>query len=449
MTVQVRMCDIFNRDLSAMDAREMEVCGLVRSVRTSAQVAFVSIGDGSCQAALQLVCAPDQLPSGLGTGAAICARGHLQASQGAGQDRELLVERLQMAGAAGPDYPLQKKRHSREFLRSMPHLRPRTNLFNAVFRVRSGLAQQVHAFLGGRGFQWVHTPIVTASDCEGAGEQFRVLSAGELAGEEAFFGESASLSVSGQLELEAFAQAFGRVYSFGPTFRAENSNTSRHLSEFWMLEPEMAFAGLNEDMQLAEDLVRHLIGWVLEHCAPEVEFLDRFVDRGLIERLESMLQGSAFARLSYTEAVERLERSGESFEYPVHWGADLQSEHEKWLCRQLEGPVFVTDYPRDIKAFYMKSNADGRTVQAMDLLVPDVGELIGGSAREDDLDRLQLRIAELGIPAESLEWYLDLRRFGSMPHAGFGLGFERLVQYLTGMGNIRDVIPYPRAPGLI
>jgi asparaginyl-tRNA synthetase len=378
----------------------------------------------------------------------------LAASPAKGQAVELRADSLSILGLADPDsYPLQKKRHSFEFLRSISHLRPRTNAFGAVARIRSELNFAIHRFFREQGFFQVHTPIITTSDCEGAGEMFTVtaLPADKIHGLESFsndfFGRRAGLTVSGQLQAEIFALSHGRVYTFGPTFRAENSNTSRHLAEFWMLEPEMAFCDLSCDMEVAEALIKDLVGTVLANCAEELNLFERFVSKGLLKKLEAV-QAQPFARMSYSEAVAALEQSRKTFDFPVQWGTDLQAEHERFLCEELAGrPLIVTDYPKNIKPFYMRQNDDGRTVAAMDILVPGIGELVGGSQREERSAVLEERMHEAGLDLEEYSWYLDLRRFGSVPHAGFGLGFERLVQFVTGMSNIRDVIPFPRTPG--
>jgi asparaginyl-tRNA synthetase len=378
------------------------------------------------------------------------------ASPAAGQAWEVHARRVTLLGEATGDYPLQKKRHSFEFLRSIAHLRPRANTFGAVFRMRSALALAVHRFFRERGFLYVHTPIITANDCEGAGEMFRVTTLpaeappqqqGRIDWQQDFFGQRTGLTVSGQLQGELFAMAFADIYTFGPTFRAENSNTSRHAAEFWMIEPEMAFADLADDCALAEDFLRFLVTVALQECGEDLAFFDQRIEHGLIDRLEA-LAAAEFARMTYGEAVERLQRAPVSFQFPVAWGTDLQSEHERYLTEQVVGgPLFVTDYPADIKAFYMRRNDDGRTVAAMDLLVPRVGEIIGGSQREERLEVLEDKMRQVGIAPDSLAWYLDTRRWGSCPHAGFGLGFERLLMYVTGMENIRDVIPFPRTPG--
>jgi len=434
--------------------------GWVRTLRQGKGVAFLALNDGSSLASLQVV-VEAQSPAatvlaGIGTGACVRVRGVLADSPGSGQRWELLAAELVVLGPVDEAYPLQKKRHSLEFMREIAHLRPRTNLFGAVFRVRSKLAFAVHRFFQERGFLYVQTPIITASDCEGAGEMFRVttldpvsppLDGGRIHWRDDFFGEKAGLTVSGQLEGELFAMAFSDIYTFGPTFRAENSNTSRHAAEFWMIEPEMAFADLAADCALAEEFLRYLVESALNECAADLAFFEEFVSPGLLARLEA-LQRADFARMTYTEAVERLQQSGASFNFPVTWGGDLQSEHERFLTEQVVGgPLFVTDYPAELKAFYMRLNGDGRTVAAMDLLVPRVGEIIGGSQREERLEVLERRMRACGVAPEGLNWYLDTRRWGSCPHAGFGLGFERLLMYVTGVENIRDVIPFPRTPG--
>ncbi|MBI5408597.1 MAG: asparagine--tRNA ligase [Nitrospirae bacterium] len=444
--------------------QEVAVGGWVRTRRESKGIAFISLSDGSTQDNLQLVI-PEGSPAfrnlaHCNTGAAVKAQGILKESPGKGQKFEVEVSALEVFGDADPVlYPLQKKGHTLEFLRELGHLRPRTNTYGAVFRVRNVLAHAVHEFFQERGFMWMHTPIITASDCEGAGDLFTVTAfdLGKSPGSDNggfdfsqdFFGKHAYLTVSGQLEAEFLAMALGDVYAFGPTFRAENSNTSRHLSEFWMIEPEMAFADLKDDMQLAEDFFHALCKSVLEKCGDEISFLEKFYKRTSVEELKE-LAVKPFIHVTYTDAVRELERSKEHFEFPVKWGIDLQSEHERYLTDKVfKGPVIVTDYPKEIKAFYMRLNGDDKTVAAMDVLVPKIGEIIGGSQREERLDVLISRMQQTSVPRENLEWYLDLRRFGSAPHAGFGLGFERLVQYITGMPNIRDVIPCPRAPQTI
>ena len=437
----------------------LEIQGWVKTCRDSGSLCFVEITDGSCLAGLQVV-AEANLSNyeseirRLSTGCAVSVIGRLTASPAKGQAVELRAERLSILGLSDPEsYPLQKKRHSFEFLRSISHLRPRTNAFGATARIRSELNFAIHRFFREQGFLQVHTPIITTSDCEGAGEMFTVtaLPADKIHGPESFssdfFGRRAGLTVSGQLQAEIFALSHGRVYTFGPTFRAENSNTSRHLAEFWMLEPEMAFCDLACDMEVAEALIKDLVSTVLTDCADEVNLFERFVSKGLLKKLEAVL-AQPFARMSYREAVAALEQSGKKFDFPVQWGTDLQSEHERFLCEEVAGrPLIVTDYPKNIKPFYMRLNDDGRTVAAMDILVPGIGELVGGSQREERLELLEERMREAGLDLEEYSWYLDLRRFGSVPHAGFGLGFERLIQFVTGMSNIRDVIPFPRTPG--
>jgi asparaginyl-tRNA synthetase len=443
---------------SAASPGQVQVCGWVRSVRSGKEVSFIALNDGSCFASLQLVVQSAQLNAlaGLGTGACLRVTGVLVASPAAGQRWELQVIHLELLGVADETYPLQKKQHSLEFLRSIAHLRPRSNTFGAVFRLRSQLSFAVHQFFQQRGFVYVQTPIITANDCEGAGEMFRVTTLdpchppqteGQIDWREDFFGERTGLTVSGQLQGELFAMAFADIYTFGPTFRAENSNTSRHAAEFWMIEPEIAFADLADNCQLAEDFLRFLVRYALENCQEDLDFFNARIEKGLLEKLQTLAE-ARFSRVTYTEAVELLLKSGRPFEFAVRWGNDLQAEHERYLTEQIfGGPVFVTDYPKQIKAFYMRDNDDEKTVAAMDLLVPRVGEIIGGSQREERLELLQHKMAAQGIAAGELEWYLDIRRWGSCPHAGFGLGFERLLMYLTGMENIRDVIPFPRTPG--
>ena len=432
--------------------QHVTVSGWVRSVRASREIAFIVLNDGSNLGGIQCVVERGTecftLLSRLATGAAVEMSGILADSPAAQQKLELSVSAITIAGESDSEYPLQKKRHTFEYLRTIAHLRPRTNTFGAVFRLRSQLTQAIHRFFHERGFLHVTTPIITASDCEGAGELFRVttLDAGSCNFSDDFFGQRTGLTVSGQLEGELFAHSFGNIYTFGPTFRAENSNTARHASEFWMVEPEMAFADLADDAVLAEEFIRYLCAFALEQCSEDMCFFDEHVERGLLERVRNVAEAE-FKRIDYTDAVDLLVKSGVSFRYPVEWGLDLQTEHERYLSEQVaRGPVFILNYPKDIKAFYMRSNDDGKTVAAMDLLVPKVGEIIGGSQREERLGHLERRMHELGIGTEPLWWYLDSRRWGSTPHAGFGLGFERLVMYLTGMENIRDVIPFPRTP---
>ena len=428
----------------------VSVSGWIRTLRCSKSFGFIELNDGSSFKNLQIVIEEDKLEnysevSKLSVGSSVSVKGNLEFTPEAKQPFELKASEVEIQGVSAPDYPLQKKRHSFEFLRTIPHLRPRTNSLSAVFRVRSMLAQAIHRYFSEHGFIYVNTPIITGSDCEGAGEMFR-LTAGDpnSAEKREFFGKPASLTVSGQLEGEDFAMAFGNIYTFGPTFRAENSNTARHAAEFWMVEPEMAFAGLKEDMDLAEDLLKYLIKFVLFEAGDELNFFNSFVDKGLLERLNNVADNS-FVRITYTEAVEKLKAAKKEFNFPVEWGIDLQTEHERYLKEEVyKRPVFVTDYPKDIKAFYMRLNDDGKTVAAVDCLVPGVGEIIGGSQREERLSVLEERMEELGLSQEDYKRYLDLRRYGTCKHAGFGLGFERLVMYVTGMQNIRDVIPYPR-----
>ena len=438
------------------------VCGWVRTIRDMKNFGFAELNDGSCLKSLQVVLERDTLNNydeiaHQNVGAALIVKGTLVLTPGAKQPFELKAAEVAVEGASTPDYPLQKKRHSIEYLRTIQHLRPRTNLFSAAFRVRSVAAQAVHEFFQGRGFTYVNTPIITGSDCEGAGEMFQVTTLdlenlprtaeGKVDYSKDFFGKFTSLTVSGQLNAENFAMAFGDVYTFGPTFRAENSFTARHAAEFWMIEPEMAFADLDDDLECMESMVKYIINRTLERCPQEIEFFNSFVDKGLKERLEHVA-GSDFARVTYTEAVELLKKSGHKFDYPVEWGIDLQTEHERYLTEEIyKKPVFVTDYPKEIKAFYMRLNDDGKTVAAADCLVPGVGEIIGGSQREERLDLLLKRMEELGLNEQDYWWYLDLRRYGSCRHAGFGLGFERMVMYLTGISNIRDVELHPRTTG--
>ncbi len=441
---------------------EMTVCGWVRTVRDMKNFGFVELNDGSCFKSLQVVFERDNINNydeiaKLNVGAALIIKGVFKLTPDAKQNFELKACEIAVEGISAPEYPLQKKRHSVEFLRSIAHLRPRTNLFSATFRVRSVAAQAIHDFFQNNGYVYVHAPIVTASDCEGAGEMFRVTTLdpvnppktenGEVDFSEDFFGKAASLTVSGQLNAENFAMAFGDVYTFGPTFRAEKSNTQRHAAEFWMVEPEMAFCDLDGDMEVAEAMIKFVINAVMEKCPQEMEFFGSFVDKGLIERL-NLVKNSDFGKVTYTEAVEILKKNNDKFEYKVEWGCDLQTEHERFLTESHFGkPVFVTNYPKDIKAFYMRMNEDGKTVAAMDCLVPGIGEIIGGSQREERLDMLLKRMEEMDLNPEDYWWYLDLRRYGTCRHAGFGLGFERLVMYLTGVSNIRDVLPHPRTVG--
>ena len=438
--------------------KEITVGGWVRSIRDSKAFGFIVINDGTFFTPLQVVYHDDmenfEEISKLNVGAAVVVTGTLVATPQAKQPFEIQAKTVTVEGASAPDYPLQKKRHSFEYLRTIAHLRPRTNTFQAVFRVRSLTAYALHKFFQERGFVYVHTPIITGSDCEGAGEMFRVTTMdmenvpktedGAVDYTQDFFGKETSLTVSGQLNAETYAQAFGNVYTFGPTFRAENSNTTRHAAEFWMLEPEMAFADLEDDMDLAEDMLKYVINYVMENAPEEMNFFNSFVDKGLINRLTNVAT-SEFARITYTDAIEILKKHNDKFEFKVSWGIDLQTEHERYLTEEVyKRPVFVTDYPKDIKAFYMKQNPDGKTVAAVDGLVPGIGEIIGGSQREDDYEKLATRMEELGMKTEDYGFYMDLRKYGSTRHAGFGLGFERCIMYLTGMGNIRDVVPFPR-----
>ena len=450
------------KDPGAYANQSITVCGWVKTLRHSGAIAFVELGDGSAFKSLQIVANEAQLQNfeelvHQNVGAALVVVGTLQLTPDAKQPFELHATTVTVEGASTPDYPLQKKRHTLEYLRTISHLRPRTNTLSAVFRVRSVAAFAIHSFFNERGFVYSHSPIITASDCEGAGEMFRVTTLDAknppLTEEQAvdfsqdFFGKATSLTVSGQLEAEAMAMAFGNVYTFGPTFRAERSFTARHASEFWMIEPEIAFADLADDMALARDMIKYVLAYVMKHCPQEMRFFNDFYDQGLLERLQSIID-SEFGHVSYTEAIEILETVKDKFDYPVFWGCDLQTEHERYLTEQhFQKPVFVTDYPKEIKAFYMRVNDDQKTVAAMDLLVPGVGEIIGGSQREERLDVLTERMTQCGIDPAEYDWYLDLRRFGGTKHAGFGLGFERLIMYMTGVANIRDVLPFPRTPG--
>ncbi|MDO4477453.1 MAG: asparagine--tRNA ligase [Lachnospiraceae bacterium] len=451
----------FFKNREAYLDKTISVGGWVRSIRASKNFGFIVLHDGTFFDTLQIVI-HDNMDnfneiSHLNVGAAIIVTGQLVATPEAKQPFEIQADMVMVEGASTPDYPLQKKRHTLEYLRTMTHLRPRTNTFQAVFRVRSLIAYAIHQFFQDRGFVYVHTPLITGSDCEGAGEMFQVTTLdldnlprteeGAIDYKEDFFGKLTSLTVSGQLNGETFAQAFRNIYTFGPTFRAENSNTPRHAAEFWMIEPEIAFADLEDDMDLAEDMLKYIISYVLENAPEEMAFFNNFVDKGLLDRLQGILN-SEFARVTYTEAVELLQKSGKDFEYPVSWGVDLQTEHERYLTEEIfKRPVFVTNYPKEIKAFYMKMNPDNKTVAAVDCLVPGIGEIIGGSQREDDYEKLSARMKELGLNEEDYGFYMDLRKYGTTRHAGFGLGFERCVMYLTGMTNIRDVLPFPRTTG--
>ena len=441
------------KHLLASESAEASVklSGWVRTRRDSKEFSFVELNDGSCLQGIQVIIdagisGSDQV-SKMNTGASVSVVGELVESPGKGQSWEVRATEVSLLGEAPEDFPLQKKGHSPEFLRSIAHLRPRTNLYGAVFRMRSRLAYAVHRFFNEREFTYVHTPIITASDCEGAGEMFRVTTNPTGKPEEDFFGKQSYLTVSGQLEGETFACALSNIYTFGPTFRAENSNTTRHAAEFWMIEPEMAFCDLEGDMDLAEDFMKFLVKDVLENNEGDLTIFEKFIDKGLRPRLEK-LASSGFGRMTYTEAVEQLLKSGKKFDYPVEWGVNLQSEHERYLCEEVvKGPLTVYNYPKSIKPFYMRTNDDGKTVTAMDVLVPGVGEIIGGAQREERHDLLKDRMIADGLDLEDYGWYLDLRKYGTVPHAGFGAGFERLLMYVTGMQNIRDVIPFARTPG--
>ncbi len=449
------------RNTAEYAGKEVVVGGWVRTVRASKAFGFIELNDGTFFSNLQIVFEDGivndfKAATKLTVGSAIICTGTLELTPGAKQPFELKAKEIVLEGDCPSDYPLQKKRHSFEYLRTQAHLRPRTNTFSAVFRVRSAVAWAIHKFFNERKFVYVHTPLITASDAEGAGQMFHVTTLdlenlpkteqGEVDYNKDFFGKSANLTVSGQLEAECYALAFKNVYTFGPTFRAENSNTPRHASEFWMIEPEMAFADLKDDMALAEDLIKYIINTVRAELPEEMAFFNNFVDKGISERLDNIVN-SDFGHITYTEAIEILEKSGRKFDYPVFWGMDMQSEHERYITEEVfNKPVFVTDYPKEIKAFYMRLNDDNKTVAAMDLLVPGVGEIIGGSQREERLDILEARVKELGMDMSNYWWYMDLRKFGGVKHAGFGLGFERIILYLTGMGNIRDVLPFPRTP---
>lgn len=456
----VNIRDLYRKKEDYLE-KDVAIAGWVKSIRSSKNFGFIVVNDGTFFEPLQIVY-HDGLSNfaaveKLNVGAAVFVKGKLVATPQAKQPFEIQAESVEIEGGSAPDYPLQKKRHTFEYLRTISHLRPRTNTFEAVFRVRSLAAYAIHKFFQERDFVYVHTPIITGSDCEGAGEMFRVTTlnmeklpkteSGEVDFSKDFFGKSTNLTVSGQLNGETYAMAFKNIYTFGPTFRAENSNTTRHAAEFWMIEPEIAFADLKDDMVLAESMLKYIIQYVLDNAPEEMRFFNQFVDKGLLERLNHVAN-SEFAHVTYTEAVEILEKNNDKFDYKVSWGADLQTEHERYLTEEVfQRPVFVTDYPKEIKAFYMKLNEDGKTVAAVDCLVPAIGEIIGGSQREDDYDKLLSRIKEMGLDEKDYGFYLDLRKYGSARHAGFGLGFERLVMYLTGMSNIRDVVPFPRTVG--
>lgn len=443
-------------------AFDVTVCGWIRQSRDSKALGFMEINDGSCFKGVQVVFEREKLSNfeeiaKLNIGAAVVVTGQLILTPQAKQPFEINASSVEVEGLSTPDYPLQKKRHSLEYLRTIAYLRPRTNIYSAAFRVRSAASFAIHSFFQSRDFIYAHTPLISCSDCEGAGEMFRVTTLdmenppktenGDIDYSQDFFGKEAFLTVSGQLQGEIMAQAFGKIYTFGPTFRAEKSYTQRHAAEFWMVEPEIAFADLNDDMNLAESMIKYVIGYVLEHCKQDVEFLNTYVDKGLIERLTAVAS-SDFGRVTYTDAVKMLEEHNDEFEYKVSWGCDLQTEHERYLTEKIfKKPVFVTDYPKEIKAFYMRLNDDGKTVAACDCLVMGIGEIIGGSQREERLDVLEKRMDELGLKKEDYWWYLNLRKYGGTKHAGFGLGFERLVMYLTGISNIRDVLPFPRTTG--
>ena len=451
------------RETSKYAGSEIVVRGWIRTNRGSNKFGFIELNDGTFFKSVQVVYEAENLEnfseiSKAPIAAALMVKGDFVLTPDAKQPFEIKAKEVVIEAGSDADYPLQKKRHSMEFLREIAHLRPRSNTFSAVFRVRSVVAYAIHKFFQERNFVYAHTPIITGSDAEGAGEMFRITTLpmeelprteeGTVDYSKDFFGKEASLTVSGQLEAETFALAFRNVYTFGPTFRAENSHTARHASEFWMIEPEVAFADLNDNMQLAEDMIKYIISYVLENCPEEMEFFNKFMDKGLLERLNNLVNAD-FARVTYTEAVELLQNSGKKFEYPVQWGIDLQTEHERYLTEEIyKAPVFVTDYPKDIKAFYMRLNDDGKTVAACDLLVPGVGEIIGGSQREERYDVLKARIEEMGMDEKDYWWYMDLRKYGGVKHAGYGLGFERIIMYLTGMENIRDVLPFPRTPGV-
>ena len=448
------------RNIDKYEGEEVEISGWVKTLRDSKNFGFIEINDGSFFKNVQIVFDTNlsnfEDIRKLSISSSIIVNGKVLKTENAKQPFEIKANNIEIINQADLDYPLQKKRHSFEYLRTISHLRPRTNTFNAVFRVRSVLSFAIHKFFQEKGFVYVHTPIITGSDCEGAGEMFRVTTMdldnpikdekGNVDFSQDFFGKSSHLTVSGQLDVETFAHAFRNVYTFGPTFRAENSNTVKHAAEFWMIEPEICFADLKDDMDLAEEMIKYIISYVRENAPEEMEFFNQFIDTSLFERLDNVVN-SDFARISYTDAVKELEKVNDKFEFPVSWGTDLQTEHERYLSEKLFGkPVFVTDYPKEIKAFYMKLNPDGKTVAACDLLVPGIGEIIGGSQREDDFEKLSSRIKELNLSEEDYWWYLDLRRYGSCVHSGYGLGFERMMMYLTGMQNIRDVLPFPRTP---
>lgn len=452
LNYRVSNSELYN-NISSYDGEEVLVCGWIRNIRDSKNIAFIELNDGSYFKSVQIILESNlenyKDVTSLNIGASIVVKGTFKVTPEAKQPFEIVASEVEISGVSSPDYPLQNKRHSMEFLREIAHLRSRTNTFLAVFKVRSVLANEIHNFFTSKNFVYIHTPIITGSDCEGAGEMFRVtnLPVMEKDFSKDFFGKQANLTVSGQLVAECMAMAFGNVYTFGPTFRAENSNTTRHAAEFWMIEPEMAFADLTTDMNLAENMLKTVIKNTMEKCSEEMKFFNEFMDKNLLNRLNHVIE-SDFVRVTYTDAVELLKKHNDKFTYKVEWGVDLQTEHERYLTEEIfKKPVFVIDYPKDIKAFYMKLNEDNKTVAAMDLLVPGIGEIIGGSQREEDLAKLEQRMLEMGLNKEDYEWYLDTRRYGSCKHAGFGLGFERLIMYITGIPNIRDVIPFPRTTG--
>ncbi|HZJ78140.1 MAG TPA: asparagine--tRNA ligase [Clostridia bacterium] len=459
--IRTQISEIYQNQ-SELTEKTLTVCGWIKTVRDSKTIGFMDINDGSSFKNLQVILEQDKLPNfkeitKLNVGAAVIVKGKLILTPNSNQPFEINALSVEVEGTSTPDYPLQKKRHSLEYLRTIGHLRPRTNTYRAVFSVRSAASFAIHSFFTQQGFVYAHTPIITCNDCEGAGEMFKVTSLdidntpknsdGTTDYSQDFFEKPAFLTVSGQLQGESMALAFGKIYTFGPTFRAEKSYTQRHAAEFWMIEPEIAFADLEDDMELAQSMIKYVVKYVLDNCKHELDFLNRFIDKGLLERLNALVN-SDFAHITYTEVIELLEKHNDQFEYKVSWGCDLQTEHERYLTEKIfKRPVFVTDYPKEIKAFYMRLNDDGKTVAAMDLLVMGIGEIIGGSQREERIDVLIKRIEESGLNPKDYEWYLDLRRYGSVKHCGFGLGFERLIMYLTGVSNIRDVIPFPRTTG--
>ncbi|MBO7225195.1 MAG: asparagine--tRNA ligase [Bacteroidales bacterium] len=457
---RIEIIDLFKETIKDSIGKEICVKGWVKTKRGNKHVAFIALNDGSTIKNIQVVADVEKFSEDVlkkvTTGACLRVNGLLVESMGKGQSVEIQANEIEVYGEADVEtYPLQKKGHSLEFLREIAHLRPRTNTFSAVFRVRHAMAYAIHKYFNDRGFFYWHSPLITASDCEGAGEMFQVTTLdldnlprveGKIDYSQDFFGRHTSLTVSGQLEGELGAMSLGKIYTFGPTFRAENSNTPRHLSEFWMIEPEMAFFEIEDNMDLAEDFIKYLVKYALENCQDDLEFLQSMYDKELLERLRFVVDNK-FVRLTYTEAIEILSQAKQKFEFPIHWGVDLQSEHERYLVeKHFKSPVILTDYPKEIKAFYMKQNEDGKTVRGMDVLFPLIGEIIGGSQREESMEKLLARMAEVGIEAKDMDWYLDTRRFGSAPHSGFGLGFERLLLFVTGMSNIRDVIPFPRYP---